>query len=178
MPLDAPLMARAPSGLLIKNMDGRESCPELGYTSSTRVQDEVPKAMAYLTLTKDNIDSEHICCAFSDKKCAEGYALKKQWLSQEFDNGYVFRRLDERAKVFIEYGPAENAWVPVSAPNYMMVGCFWVSGRYKGNGHGKALLKEAIDDAEGPGEGRPRDGRRHQEIPLHERHEVALEAGF
>lgn len=26
----------------------------------------------------------------------------------EFENGYVFRRLDERAKVFIEYGPAEK----------------------------------------------------------------------
>ncbi len=103
--------------------------------------------MTYITLTKENIDSEHICCAFSDKKCAESYELKKQWLKKEFDNDYVFRRLDERAKVFIEYGPAEKAWAPVSAPNYMMLNCFWVSGKYKGKGHGKALLKRAIDDA-------------------------------
>ncbi len=103
--------------------------------------------MAYLTLTKDNIKNEHICCAFSDKKCTESYELKKQWLKTEFDNEYVFRRLDERAKVFIEYGPAEKAWVPVTAPNYMMIGCFWVSGKFKGHGHGKALLKEAIKDA-------------------------------
>jgi len=26
-----------------------------------------------------------------------------------------------------------------------MLGCFWVSGKYKKNGHGKALLKEAIE---------------------------------
>lgn len=32
----------------------------------------------------------------------------KEWLKKEFDNGYVFRRIDERAKVFIEYGPAEK----------------------------------------------------------------------
>ena len=64
--------------------------------------------MPYITLTPDNIQSEHICCAFSDKKCAESYASKKEWLAHEFNNGYVFRRLDERAKVFIEYGPAET----------------------------------------------------------------------
>jgi len=103
--------------------------------------------MPYITLTPDSIQSEHICCAFSDRKCTEGYALKKQWLAREFQNGYVFRRLDERAKVFIEYGPAEVAWVPVTAPEYMMLGCFWVSGKYKGLGHGKALLQQAIADA-------------------------------
>ncbi len=107
--------------------------------------------MTYISLTKDNIGSEHICCAFSDKKCSKSYELKKQWLTGEFDNGYVFRRIDERAKVFIEYGPAEKAWVPVTAPNYMMIGCFWVSGKYKGNGHGKALLQDAIEAAKNQG---------------------------
>lgn len=101
----------------------------------------------YITLTKENIDAEHICCAFSDKKCSEGYELKKAWLKKEFDNGYVFRRLDARAKVFMEYVPAEKAWIPVDAPGYLMINCFWVSGQYKGNGHAKALLKSAIDDA-------------------------------
>lgn len=107
--------------------------------------------MPYITLTPDSISSEHICCAFSDKKCIESYALKKAWLTREFENGYVFRRLDARAKVFIEYGPAENAWVPVSAADYMMLGCFWVSGQYKGQGHGKALLEHAIADAQQKG---------------------------
>jgi GNAT superfamily N-acetyltransferase len=107
--------------------------------------------MGYISLTKDNIDSEHICCAFSDKKCSKSYELKKKWLTGEFDNGYVFRRLDERAKVFIEYGPSEKAWVPVTAPNYLMIGCFWVSGKYKGNGHGKALLKEVVEAAKNQG---------------------------
>ena len=107
--------------------------------------------MSYISLTKDNIGSEHICCAFSDKKCSESYELKKKWLSAQFDNGYVFRRLDERAKVFIEYGPAEKAWVPVTAPNYIMIGCFWVSGKYKGKGHGKALLQEVVNAAKSQG---------------------------
>jgi len=100
-----------------------------------------------IQLSAKNIDSEHICCAFSDKKCAESYQAKKNWLKKEFDNGFVFRRIDARAKVFIEYGPAEKAWMPVEAPNYLMIKCFWVSGKYKKNGYGKALLQSAIDDA-------------------------------
>ena len=107
--------------------------------------------MNYLTLTAETIGNEHICCAFSDKKCAASYQQKKRWLTTQFDTGYVFRRLDERAKVFIEYGPAESAWVPVTAPDYLMLGCFWVSGKYKGHGHGKALLQSAIDDARSQG---------------------------
>jgi len=101
----------------------------------------------FITLNKENIDREHICCAISDKKCSESYEAKKAWLKREFDNGYVFRRLNERAKVFIEYVPAEKAWIPVVAPNYLMINCFWVSGQYKGKGYAKALLQTAIDDA-------------------------------
>ncbi len=101
----------------------------------------------FITLDSSNLAREHICCAFSDKKCSEGYEQKKAWLAGEFPKGYVFRRLDERAKVFIEYGPAEYAWVPVNASNWLMLGCFWVSGQYKGQGYAKELLASAIEDA-------------------------------
>ncbi|MFW5700512.1 MAG: GNAT family N-acetyltransferase [Cyclobacteriaceae bacterium] len=104
-----------------------------------------------IQLTPGNIDKEHICCAISDKKCKDGYELKKHWLRKEFGNGYVFRRIDARAKVFIEYGPAENGWVPVDAPNYLLINCFWVSGQYKGQGYGKELLKLALEDAKSQG---------------------------
>ena len=100
-----------------------------------------------ITLNAQNIDSKHICCAISYKKCTDSYQAKKGWLKKEFNNGYVFRRLDERAKVFIEYGTAEHAWIPITAPNYINVNCFWVSGKYKKNGYGKALLTPALDDA-------------------------------
>lgn len=39
------------------------------------MENSLPK---YITLTEDNIDKEHICCAFSDKKCLEGYESKKE----------------------------------------------------------------------------------------------------
>ena len=104
-----------------------------------------------ITLNKQNIDNEHICCAFSDKKCKASYELKKDWLKKEFDNGYVFRRINARAKVFIEYGPAEKGWIPVDAPNYLLINCFWVSGQYKNQGYGKELLRLAIEDAKSQG---------------------------
>ncbi len=101
----------------------------------------------FITLDSNNIAQEHICCAISDKKCTASYQAKKDWLKQEFSNGYVFRRIDARAKVFIEYGPAENAWLPIDAPNFININCFWVSGKYKKNGYGKQLLEFAIQDA-------------------------------
>jgi GNAT superfamily N-acetyltransferase len=104
-----------------------------------------------IQLTAANIGQEHICCAISDKKCKESYEQKKDWLRKEFENGYVFRRIDARAKVFIEYGPAEKGWVPVDAPNYLLLNCFWVSGKYKGNGYGKELLQLAMEDAKRDG---------------------------
>ncbi len=104
-----------------------------------------------ISVDKSNISNEHICCAFSDKKCKDSYELKKEWLKKEFDNEYVFRRIDARAKVFIEYGPAEKGWTPIDAPNYLLINCFWVSGKYKGKGYGKELLRLAIEDAKSQG---------------------------
>lgn len=101
----------------------------------------------FITINQQNINDEHICCAFSDKKCKDGYELKKRWLHEELSNGYVFRKLNARAKVFMEYGPAEKGWMPIDAPGYLLIGCFWVSGQYKGKGYAKELLRLAIEDA-------------------------------
>lgn len=101
----------------------------------------------FIKLDQQNIEQEHTCCAIADKKSKEGYQLKKDWLKREMEHGYVFRRLDARAKVFIEYGPAATGWVPGIAPDYLLINCFWVSGQYKGKGYAKQLLQLAIDDA-------------------------------
>jgi GNAT superfamily N-acetyltransferase len=104
---------------------------------------------AIITLDEQNIAGEHICCAISDKKCREGYEAKKEWIRSQLKEGYVFKKLDVRGKVFIEYVPAEKAWSPVDAPDHLMINCFWVSGQYKGKGNAKRLLQEAIHDAKG-----------------------------
>lgn len=100
-----------------------------------------------ITLTEQNILEEHICCAISDKKCKAGYDAKKDWIKNQFADGFTFKKLDVRGKVFIEYVPAENAWNPIIAPGYMMISCFWVSGQFQGNGNGKRLYEECLNDS-------------------------------
>lgn len=104
-----------------------------------------------ITVDSSNIDNEHICCAISDKKGENCVGSKKAWMKQRFSDGLVFKKLNERGKVFIEYIPAEKAFAPISAPNYMFINCFWVSGRFKGQGHANELLNQCIMDAQNKG---------------------------
>ena len=103
--------------------------------------------MNYIRITKDNIDKEHICCAMSNHQSI----VKKDWLKQRFDEGLVFYRSEERGKCFIEYIPAENAWVPIIAEGYIYINCLWVSGSMKGHGYSNDLLDECIRDARAQG---------------------------
>jgi len=99
--------------------------------------------MDYIRITDDNIEKEHICCAMSGKQGV----IKKEWLKQRFKEGLVFCRSAERGKCFIEYIPAENAWVPIQADGYFYIDCLWVSGSLKGHGYSNDLLEECIRDA-------------------------------
>ena len=107
--------------------------------------------MEILKLTDKNIQDEHICCAISDKKCKNGYEKKKDWLKTEFKNGYSFQKVDVRGKVFIEYVPIEESWLPLEGKNFMVINCFWVAGQFKGQGNGKRLLQQCLDDAKSKG---------------------------
>ena len=103
--------------------------------------------MEYIRITKENIDKEHICCAMSGKQSL----AKKEWLKQRFEEGLVFYRSAERGKCFIEYIPAENAWVPIDADGYLYINCLWVSGSLKGHGYSGELLEECLRDAKAQG---------------------------
>lgn len=103
--------------------------------------------MEFIQITKNNIETEHICCALGAKQYENAVNEKKQWLAERMDEGLVFYRLDKRAKVFIEYLPAEMAWIPVNAPKFMYINCLWVSGKYKNLGYAKQLLNHCKEDA-------------------------------
>ena len=104
-------------------------------------------SMDYIRIIEDNIDGEHICCAMSGKQSL----VKKEWLRQRFAEGLVFYRSRERGKCFIEYIPAEYAWVPIQAEGYLYINCLWVSGSLKGHGYSSELLSECIRDAKEQG---------------------------
>lgn len=102
--------------------------------------------MEYIRLTPENLAQEHICCAISSAKDPQVIS-KKAWLAQRMQEGLTFLKADARGKCFIEYIPAENAWSPISAPNYMFIDCFWVSGSLKGHGYGGELFTECMSDS-------------------------------
>lgn len=102
-------------------------------------------------MTIDNLKSEHLCCAIADKKHQRGVEVKKAWLKGRITEGHIFRKLDAKGKVFIEYAPLETAWVPVLGENFIYIYCLWVSGSFKGKGYGKELLEHCIHDARAHG---------------------------
>ena len=101
----------------------------------------------YINLDEKNIDEEHICCAIGDPKHQIGVDKKKEWIKSKLSDGHVFRKLNARGKIFIEYEPVETAWTPVIGKNYMHIYCLWVAGSFKGKGIAKELLEYAINDA-------------------------------
>lgn len=101
----------------------------------------------YINVTEENLGEEHLCCIIRSKKPHPGVEAKRQWLLKRLKEGHVFRKLNEKAVVFIEYAPLETAWVPVIGDNYYYVYCLWVSGSCKGKGYGKSLMEYCLADA-------------------------------
>lgn len=59
----------------------------------------------FIDLTLDNIDTEHLCCIIRSKTKHAGVEGKRAWLKERLPEGHVFRKLDEKGCVFIEYAP-------------------------------------------------------------------------
>ena len=102
--------------------------------------------MDYIRVTRENIEKEHICCAISNNNDVQ-VSSKKMWMDLCFEDGLVFLKSVERGKCFIEYVPAENAWIPIEADKYMYIDCLWVSGSFKGHGYSNDLLEECVRDS-------------------------------
>lgn len=105
----------------------------------------------FINLTIENLQQEHLCCIIRTKKPHNGINTKRQWLSERLNEGHIFRKLNEKATVFIEYAPLETAWVPIDGNNYLYIYCLWVLGDHKGKGYGKKLLQYCIEDAKSKG---------------------------
>ena len=105
----------------------------------------------FINLTLENLSEEHLCCIIRSKKPHPGVEAKRQWLSDRLKEGHVFRKLNVKGCVFIEYAPLETAWVPITGDNYYYIYCLWVSGGPKGNGYGRALMECCLADAKEKG---------------------------
>ena len=105
----------------------------------------------FVDLTPENLADETLCCIVRMKKAHPGVEAKRQWLAERLKEGHVFRKLEGRATVFMEYAPLEKAWVPILGENYLYIYCLWTEGENRGKGYGKALLESCLADARAQG---------------------------
>lgn len=105
----------------------------------------------FVNLTSENLEDEHLCCIIRTKKKHPGAEAKRRWLADRLKEGHIFRKLNARECVFIEYAPLETAWVPIIGDRYLYIYCLWVSGSPKGNGYGRELMEYCISDARSKG---------------------------
>ena len=106
---------------------------------------------AWINLTPDNLAGEHLCCIIRSKKPHPGVEAKRAWLAQRLQEGHVFRKLNAKGVVFIEYAPVETAWVPVEGDGFLYIYCLWVDGAFKGKGYGRELMEYCLADARAQG---------------------------
>ena len=105
----------------------------------------------FINLTTENLTSEHLCCIIRTRKPHPGVEAKRAWLLKRLEEGHVFRKLNKKAVVFIEYAPLEKAWVPIVGENYFYIYCLWVTGEEKGKGYAKELMEYCLADAKSKG---------------------------
>ena len=105
----------------------------------------------FVNLTPDNIADEHLCCIIRSKTVHQGVEAKRRWLADRLKEGHVFRKLNEKNTVFIEYSPLETAWVPIVGDNYYYIYCLWACSEQRGHGYGRQLMEYCIEDARAHG---------------------------
>lgn len=105
----------------------------------------------FVNLTPEHLAHEHLCCIIRSKKTHPGVEAKRQWLSHRLSQGHVFRKLNAKGCVFIEYAPLETAWVPMIGANFLYIYCLWTTAPYKGKGYGRALMEYCLADARAKG---------------------------
>ena len=105
----------------------------------------------FINLTEENLAEEHLCCIIRTKKPHPGVEAKRRWLAERLKEGHVFRKLDVKGCVFIEYAPLETAWVPIIGENFYYIYCLWVQGGPKGHGYGRQLMEYCLEDAKAHG---------------------------
>lgn len=105
----------------------------------------------FINLTAENLAAEHLCCIIRTKKAHPGVETKRQWLSERLKEGHVFRKLNKKATVFIEYAPLESAWVPIVGENFYYIYCLWILGEERGKGYARELMEYCLADAKKSG---------------------------
>ncbi|MEO1434945.1 MAG: GNAT family N-acetyltransferase [Bacteroidota bacterium] len=84
-------------------------------------------------------------------KKAPGYQKKLDWFTDQMNEGLEILMAVDSEDVqlgFIEYVPAEQAWRPIHAPNFLFIHCVAIfSKAAKNQKVGSGLIQAAVDRA-------------------------------
>ena len=100
-------------------------------------------------VTPDTVP-EHTLFCIKDLK-NPGFRNKQIWFNDRYKEGLrlkILKNASSKPAAFIEYLPADKAWRPVDAPNYMFIHCMFVySNKDKQQGLGSRMIAECEEDA-------------------------------
>jgi len=108
--------------------------------------------MEIINVTPENVAQETFFCARDPK--SRSFQAKNEWFKERFKEGMKIKIMkdNENQIAFIEYIPAEYAWRPVEADNYMFIHCmFTYSNAEKGKGYGSELICVCEEEAKQSG---------------------------
>jgi len=105
--------------------------------------------MKIINVTPENAAEHSFFCIKNTKE--PGFNAKLDWFTKRFSEGLKLKVIytnDGKQVGFIEYVPAEFAWRPIEADEYLFIHCIMVyPNKYRSSGAASALVNEAIADA-------------------------------
>lgn len=106
-------------------------------------------ATKIIEVTPQNVHEHSFFCIRNIK--SPGFESKRRWFEKRFKEGLQLKILkseDDKMLGFIEFTPAEKAWRPVDASNYMFIHCIAISSKKdREQGFGSMLINEAEREA-------------------------------
>lgn len=104
--------------------------------------------MKMVSVTPENAEKETFFC-IKDIKSA-GFKSKQRWFKKRYAEGLRIKilKIDDKMVGFIEYVPANKAWRPIDAPDFMFIHCITIySKKDRNKGFGALLINEVKKEA-------------------------------
>lgn len=109
--------------------------------------------MKIVNVSPENTEEHSFFCIKNIKE--PGFKAKNKWFNKRYSEGLRIKVVysnDEKLVGFIEYVPAEFAWRPVDADNWLFIHCIMVyPNKYRSSGAATNLINEAISEAKEKG---------------------------
>ena len=108
--------------------------------------------MEIIHVTPENAEQETFFCIKDIK--SPGFNSKLRWFEKRYAEGLRLKILKINKKLigFIEYVPADKAWRPINAPEFMFIHCIVVySKKDRSKGFGAILVEEVVKEARAKG---------------------------